>query len=239
MHIDVFPSVGEVRSEDLAHKTVIVIDVLRATSTIVTALANGCLAVQPMETIGKALNHDQQGVLLGGERYCKKIQGFHLGNSPLEYSADQVKDHRIVLTTTNGTRAIYKSLKGDVIYMGSFLNGSSCAQKAVDLRKDIVLVCSGTKNMFALEDGLCAGFLINRMTTLSSHGMSVNDLGKAMMLAYLNAKDRLAETLLQCDSGKRLTRLGCQEDVIYCSRLDVYNNVPYLSSKDPLQLQND
>jgi 2-phosphosulfolactate phosphatase len=239
VQIDVFSSVGEVRSEELIGKTVIVIDVLRATSTIVTALAHGCIAIHPMETIGQVKSGQQEGVILGGERFCKKIQGFDLGNSPLEYEPQIVQNRRIMMTTTNGTRAIHKSLRGETIIAGSFLNGTACARKVIQLRRDVVIVCSGTKDRFALEDSLCAGYIIQCIQNLSPNGILADDLGKAMQLAFSNTSDQLAETLLQCESGKRLSRLGYQDDILHCSRLDLYTNVPILRGNEPLELQND
>jgi 2-phosphosulfolactate phosphatase len=239
VQIDVFSSVGEVRSEELFGKTVIVIDVLRATSTMVTALAHGCAAIHPMETIGQARSAQQDGFILGGERFCKRIQGFDLGNSPLEYQPEIVKDRRIMMTTTNGTRAIHKSLRGETIIAGSFLNGTACARKVIQLRKDVVIVCSGTKDRFALEDSLCAGYLVQRIQDASPNVIITDDLGKAMRLAFSQASDRLAETLLLSESGKRLCRLGYQDDVLHCSRIDLYSNVPILRGTEPLELQND
>jgi 2-phosphosulfolactate phosphatase len=239
MQIDVFSTVGEVRSEDLTQKTVIVIDVLRATSTIVSALANGSVAIHPMETVGQARAFAMEDTLLGGERFCKKIQGFDLGNSPLEYSPSVVAERRIVFTTTNGTRAIHKSLRGETILAGSFLNGNACANKALQLKKDVVIVCAGTKDHFALEDGLCAGYIIQRIRENAAQVTNVGDLGVAMYQAYLNVHGHLAETLLQCESGKRLSRIGYQDDVTYCSQVDLYTNVPVLRGHNPLELQND
>jgi 2-phosphosulfolactate phosphatase len=239
VQIDVFSFVGEVRSEELIGKTVIVIDVLRATSTIVTALAHGCAAIHPMETIGQAKLGQQDGVILGGERFCKKIQGFDLGNSPLEYEPHIVRDRRIMITTTNGTRAIHKSLRGETIITGSFLNGKSCAHKAIQLGKDVVIVCSGTKDRFALEDSLCAGYIVDCILNEMKDNVMIDDLGQAMRLAYSTASVQLTNTLLQCESGRRLSRIGYKDDVLHCAQLDLYENVPILKSVDPLELQND
>lgn len=230
MQVEMFSTVGEVRSEELIGKTVVVMDILRATSCIVTALENGCEKVIPMETLGQAKGQQQENVLLGGERFCKKIQGFDFGNSPLEYEASSVKDRTIVMTTTNGTRAIHKSLKGDLILIGSFLNGEAVARMAVRYGKDVALVCAGTKDRYALEDGLCAGYIAHCIEELKVGGVYMGDLARSMRLAYESCSEKLPDTLLDCESGRRLTKLGFSKDVHYCAQRGISDVVPVVFS---------
>src|SRR5690606_12087517 len=105
MQVDVIPSVTEATSDEFIHKTVIVIDVLRATSCITTALEYGCAGVIPVETVGQAKSMQKAGQLLAGERFCKRVPGFDLGNSPHEFIQNDVQGRTIIMTTTNGTRA--------------------------------------------------------------------------------------------------------------------------------------
>lgn len=226
MQVDVIPTVNETRADELNQKTVIVIDVLRATSTIVTALQHGCPAVVPVETVQQAKQVQRPDDLLGGERYCKKIAGFHLGNSPTEYTPPGIAGRRVVLTTTNGTRAIQKAQRAGCLLIGSLLNAEACARAAFSVKRDVVVVCSGTQDEFCLEDGLCAGLLLHELSRLDGEPLPTNDLGLAMMLAWDTAKDRLEETLLSCASGKRLTKLGHRDDVVHCAQTNRFALVP-------------
>ncbi|GMX65098.1 2-phosphosulfolactate phosphatase family protein [Paenibacillus elgii] len=233
MNIQVIASINEARSDDLQHKTVIVIDVLRATSTMLTALAGGCRTLVPVETVSQAKSLQSPGTLLGGERSCKKIPGFDFGNSPLEYTPEAVSGKTLIMTTTNGTRAIHKARKADHVLIGAFLNAGACARKAASLDQEIVLVCSGAQDVFSLEDGLCAGLLVHELLQLSgcdpdspAAAQTVGDFGLAMLHAYRQVQDRLTEMLLSCAGGRRLTKLGFRDDVTYCSQIDLLPLAP-------------
>lgn len=227
MHIEVVSSVNEAREARLTQRTAIVIDVLRATSTIVTALEAGAAGIVPVETVLEARALQRPGDVMAGERFCRKIAGFDLGNSPFEFTADAVKDRRIVLTTTNGTRALHKALRADNVLAGSLLNASACAKTAADLRRDIVILCAGSHDEFAIEDGLCAGLIIDRLQAL---GLSVetNDFGAAMRGFYRDSRPFLAETMLQGATGKRLVKLGCMREIERCAQVDASEAVPRL-----------
>ncbi|NQX65033.1 2-phosphosulfolactate phosphatase [Paenibacillus alba] len=236
MHIEVVANIGEARSDDFLHKTVIVVDVLRATSTIITALINGSKGIVPVETVLKAKEQYQEGDLLGGERFCKKIPGFDLGNSPSEYTRESVHGKRIILTTTNGTRGIQKAMKADHILAGALLNSRACAQAAVDLKRDTVILCAGTQDVFSLEDGLCAGLILEELANeLGERNILTNDFGLAMRGCYLQSKDALYEAILASANGKKMSKSGFHDDLIQCSRPNVANRVPILE-RDQLVL---
>lgn len=234
MHIDVIANVGETRSIDLANRIVIVIDVLRATSTIITALAHEAIGVVPVETVGQAKQCSTAEDWLGGERFCKKIAGFHAGNSPYEYMGDSISGKRIIMTTTNGTRAIQKAARADHILAGSFINAHVCAQAALSLRKDIALLCAGTQDTFALEDGLCAGLLVHELmnrTTLPPSAVTMNDLGTMLLSAFLYHEHNLQQVVANCASGKRLIKLGFERDIAYCTSMNTVPLVPYFNQQ--------
>jgi 2-phosphosulfolactate phosphatase len=229
VEIMVIPSVNEARMDDLVKKTVIVIDVLRATSTMLTALAHGCSAIYPVETVLQAKQLHQPGFLLGGERGCKKIPGFDYGNSPFEYMDNQVAGKTIIMTTTNGTRAIQKSYKASTIIAGSLLNGNACAKEAAALKKDIVILCSGTQDVYSLEDGICAGQIVEELHRLllpDGVELEINDFGLSMLYAFRQVQGDMTKALLTCANGKRLSKLGFTEDIIYCSRMNIIRLVP-------------
>lgn len=228
MQIDVISCVSEARSDDFVGKTALVIDVLRATSNMVTGLSAGCRAFVPVETVQQAKQIHAAGDLLGGERSCNKIPGFHLGNSPLEYTRDAVDGKRIVMTTTNGTRAVQKSQKAQHVLACSLLNARACAKAALDLGRDVIVVCAGTQDQFALEDGLGAGAVVKEIRGLAKTEPQVNDFGIAMESCFLQFGDMLQETLQQTATGKRLAKLGYSNDVGFCSRLNIFELVPVL-----------
>ncbi|WNR42568.1 2-phosphosulfolactate phosphatase [Paenibacillus roseipurpureus] len=229
MHIEVIANIGEARSDEYLNKTVIVVDVLRATSTIITALMNGCREVIPVETVIKAKECARRGDLLGGERYCKKIPGFDLGNSPIEYTREAVEGRRIILTTTNGTRGIQKAIKADHVLAGALLNGRAAAAAAIELKRDTVIVCAGTQDVFSLEDGLCAGLLLDEIASqLGEASMQTNDFGLAMRSCYHESKDRLLDTILASSNGKKMKKSGFLADVELCAQCNLFDCVPIL-----------
>lgn len=228
MQVQVISSVNEASSAQFVHKTAIIIDVLRATSSIITALATGSSGVVPVETVMEARAAQQEGDLLCGERFCKKIPGFDLGNSPDEFLLNAVKDRRVILTTTNGTRAIHKSTKADYVLLAALLNASACAKSAVELRRDVVILCAGSHDEFAIEDGLCAGLLLARMQALCSAPLEIDDFGLAMLSLYQDRAHDIKETIRSGATGKRLMKLGMSRDIDICSEIDAYSGVPRL-----------
>lgn len=228
MRVQVISSVNEASSARFHHKTAIIVDVLCASSTIVSALASGSSGIVPVETVMEARAARQEGDLLGGERFNRKIPGFDLGNSPEEYCSTAVKDRRIILTTTNGTRAIQKSSKADYVLTGALLNATACAKAAMELRRDIVILCAGSNDEFALEDGLCAGLLLERIQTLSGKVLELDDFGHAMLSLYCDRSQVIRETLHHGTTGKKLLKLGLRRDVDSCAIIDRYNEVPRL-----------
>ncbi len=145
-------------------KTTVVIDVLRASSTIVTALQNGAKEVIPVASVEFAvkISGGMFGgqTLIGGERNTKKIEGFALGNSPLEYTPDIVSGKSIIIYTTNGSRAIVKAKFSEHLFVASFHNLSAVANQLLHIGNDIEILCSGRSNAFSMEDTICAGRLI-------------------------------------------------------------------------------
>lgn len=228
MQVQVIASAGEASSADFQHRTALVIDVLRATSTIASALAAGASCVVPAETVMDAKAMAREGDILGGERFCRKIAGFELGNSPQQYSEERVAGRRVVLTTTNGTRAIYKSMRADHVIAASLLNAEACARAALALRRDVVILCAGAHDDFALEDGLCAGLLLHCLKRLGGLPVESGDFAAAMESLYADRANAVPETLHASQSGKRLLKLGLQEDIAACSRVNSLQVVPYL-----------
>ncbi|PLV59492.1 2-phosphosulfolactate phosphatase family protein [Thermotoga sp. KOL6] len=199
----------------------VVIDVLRATSTIVTALANGAKRVIPVRTVKEALEKRRENVLICGEREARKIEGFDLGNSPLEYKKEIVFGKVIVLTTTNGTQVIEK-IKSKEIIAASFLNALAVVKYLRD-KRDIVFVCAGTNGEFSSEDFLLAGAIVKRL------GREDLKDGAHVAKKYFESVKDLREEIKQHSShARKLISLGFEKDVDYCLRENVSDVVPIL-----------
>ncbi|MEK3881562.1 2-phosphosulfolactate phosphatase [Paenibacillus sp. PL2-23] len=231
MQVQVISSVKEACSAKFTQKTAIAIDVLRATSTIVTALSAGAASIVPAETVMDARAMQRPGDVMGGERFCRKIAGFDLGNSPKEYSELAVKGRRVILTTTNGTRAIHKSMRADYVLAASLLNAEACARAAVELKRDVVILCAGSHDDFAIEDGLCAGLLVEHMKAISPAPIECDDFGFAMHAMYRERASRILETLRSGQSGRRLQKLGSKGDIDDCANVDSLPIVPCLNGE--------
>ena len=196
MKVEVFLTSANVSEEDVKDRTVIVIDVLRACSTIATALVNGARSIVPVADMAQASkiasNLDQASYLLGGERDGDRIEGYHLGNSPLEYTPEVVKGRTIILNTTNGTVAIAQARAARHLLIGSFLNVGRVVDFAREADLDVTIICAGWRNRVSLEDTLCAGQMVYRLWDGVEPGL-VSDTAHIAFTQYRNDKDRLDE----------------------------------------------
>jgi 2-phosphosulfolactate phosphatase len=185
MKLDVFLTPGEVTAPALAGRTVVVLDVLRATTTIVQALSVGAKSVFPVASIEEALrlanNFGRDEVLLAGERRCLPIEGFDLGNSPLEFTPEKVSGKILVMTTTNGTAAMKLAINAARVYIGSLLNLGAIVDELVRTEADPVLLCSGRERHFALEDATSAGEYAARLMTARPGEWVLNDGARAAL----------------------------------------------------------
>src|SRR4030042_4425302 len=164
MHIDIQFVPSPPKPNLLSKRAAVVIDVLRATSVMVQAMSQGALEIMPVATVEEAFQtaktFPQSSLILGGERGSKKIPGFDLGNSPREYVAERVKGKKLILTTTNGTKAFHVVSSGREILVGSFFNIEVTAQRCLELNRDLLIFPSGNEGKFSLEDTICGGMLI-------------------------------------------------------------------------------
>lgn len=222
---------NDAKKELLKDKTVVVFDILRATSTIVTALANGCGEVVPFVTVEEAqsFSSGRQDVILGGERESILIPGFHLGNSPLEYIPERVEGKTVVITTTNGTKAIRGVAEDNgQVLIGSLLNSKAVARTIVELGKDVVMVCAGTRGKFSMEDTVAAGMVALELTEgTDGAGISFeSDLAvAACRLGEFYRYDPL-KALYDSLHGQKLAAMGLSEDLAWCARLNQFDIVP-------------
>lgn len=210
----------------IADTVCIVLDIFRATSSIITAISNGCRTVVPVSSIEDAYRMAEQleAPLFAGERQSIRIEGFHFGNSPFEFSADKVRDKTIVMTTTNGTIAIKAAERAFLTLLGSFINARAVCQAASRQKRDILLICAGTDGMFSLEDALCAGLLVDTLSKDGSYALT--DAAQGVQVMYKGAGAALLEIASTGRNGKRLVDLGLQREIEYCLRADSVATVP-------------
>jgi 2-phosphosulfolactate phosphatase len=208
---------------------IIVIDVLRCSSTIVTALSNGAKAIIPTKTLREArkLHVENPEYLLAGERGGLKPPGFDLGNSPLEYVHERVSGKTIILTTTSGTLALTNSRNAKWVLVGSFLNAKAVAEKAFSISYEegigISIVQAGTKGRFSLEDFICAGAILSM---LPEESVELSDPAQAALLSFKYAENDLYANLVKSEHSKKLMSLGFSEDIKFSSQINVYSTVP-------------
>lgn len=224
MKINLIPSIEYIKEEEMEGKTTVVIDVLRATSVITTALYNGAIEVVATVEIEEALKYKDKNSILGGERKALKIEGFDLGNSPLEYNKNVVSGKRVILTTTNGTRTINKSIKSENILIGCMLNGKAVASKIIEYNKDAFIACAGTRGKFSLDDFICAGKILNDI--LNCIDVELDDFAMAALLAYKDNKDDILSYVKNASHYKYLISIGLEEDIKYCFKEDLFDIVP-------------
>jgi len=214
-------------------KTSVVIDVLRATTVIVAAIANGAKEVIPVSTVDFAMkvsgNAFSGQTLLCGERNTKKIEGFVLGNSPLEFTQEVVNGKSIILYTTNGTKSIVKAKFSENLFAVCFQNLPAVAMHLVNLNKDVEILCSGNNGNFNMEDAICAGKLVGEILKLNEN-TEISDSAKASnLLAKANGKN-IFKMLKETEHGKLLIKNGFATDIKECSLYGVKDVIPYFIS---------
>jgi 2-phosphosulfolactate phosphatase len=233
MKINVLFSPSVVDELYFSEKTVVVIDILRATTTIITALENGAKEIVPVNSIAfamKASNSIFGGqTLIGGERNTKKIDGFNLGNSPLEYTESNVAAKSIILFTTNGSKAIVKTKYSKSTLISAFSNVRSIAEYLIGQNESSVeIVCSGSNGFFCIEDTVCAGLIIQEIQKLAEH-VELSDGSAAALSLALSVGTDIYKMMAASDHGKTLLKNGFDEDIKFCSRLNTSKLIPEYS----------
>ncbi len=214
----------------LFDRAVVVIDILRATSVIIHAMSQGAMEIIPVSTVEDAFQmakaFPRGFILLGGEKESKNIPGFDLGNSPREYVAERVKGKKLILTTTNGTKAFHLVSSGKEILVGSFFNIGTIAQKCLELDKDLLIFPSGDEGNFSLEDTICGGMLIQLITGTAERPVTLTDASECAKILYERFKDNLVEAFYLSRHGRELINRGFEEDLAYCARVDAIPLIP-------------
>jgi len=216
----------------------VVIDVLRSTTTMIHALAAGCIAVRPCLEVDEA--RELAGkmpagkVLLGGERGGVPPPGFDLGNSPSEYTAKVCCGTTLVLTTTNGSRAYFRAAEAERVLVAGFVNYSAVCEQLLQDYRPVHMICAGTDGEISLEDTLLAGALVDFVCDVSD--ARLNDSARLAWDCFENHGQVLLGAMQVGKGGTHLQRLGLAEDIQAAAQIDQFNLVPELR-RDPLRVE--
>jgi len=217
---------------ELEGRTVVVIDVLRSSTSICASLLAGARSVIPTSGPGEAgelrAKLGADSAVLAGERNGVKIENFQYGNSPAEFTPETVGGKNVILCTTNGTSVFGRVARAGLVLSGALVNVSSVAQAIALQKKDTVIVCSGREGGFSIEDTLCGGMLIDVLRQKHGCDLTLNDAGSLARLLYRDRQTSLKEAISQGEHGRFLTALGMSADVDLCSRIDIMPVLPVL-----------
>ncbi len=213
---------------DASESIVVIIDILRATSTITTALYNGAAKVIPVLTVPECIERGKsEGCITAGERDGQIAEGLSYGNSPFEYSKAFIEGRTLVLTTTNGTKLLHMALSNgaDQIIIGSFCNLSAVCEYLLAQNKNVILGCAAWKDKVNIEDSLFAGAVVDRIAAYFDVNCDGSRIAENL---YLSAQTDMYEFMKQNNAShyKRLTGFGLEKDIRYCLQADTCPIVP-------------
>lgn len=220
----------------IENSIVVVIDVLRATSSMVYGIDNGASAIIPVANVEDCLGYADQGFLLAAERNGEVVSGYDFGNSPFSYTKEKVGGKTVVLTTTNGTKALHMAReRAHQVVVGSFLNLHALCEWLKVQNKSVLLLCAGWKDQFNLEDTLFAGAVVRELRKDFEH---FDDSSVAAEDLYQLAKDDLRTYLHKSSHSHRLAELNIEEDVKFCLQLNICAAIPVLIGDSLIALQH-
>jgi len=242
VRIDVVFGAAPAPTSEFSGRVVAVIDVLRASTSIAAALANGARAVVPMESsdaaVMRAKSFERADVLLAGERKAKPIPGFDLGNSPREFSRSVVEGKTVLMTTTNGTPAIMNTPGARDVVIASYVNYTAVLtmlRTALRGGADITIVCAGRDRQFALEDAGCAGRFVYNVTKKMAD-VELNDAAQACALIDRKYGDQLVKLFDASEHGRILRDSGFGDDLDECAAIDSYSVIPLYQERQITKL---
>lgn len=230
MRLDLYTTPSALTDAQTKGRLVVVIDVLRASSTIVHACENGVERIIPVAEVEDATRLlptlERSKALLGGERDAREIEGFDLGNSPLEYPSRVVKGKTLILCTSNGTSAITRSAAASEIVVGSFLNlGAVVTRLSSSRAKSAAILCAGNLGQLSIEDVVCGGLIVERFVSGCRRQIDLNDGAVAARTIAASMPD-IGAVVRNSAHGRRLSELGFEDDLEFCSRIDKYGTLP-------------
>ena len=227
--IDVCLSPELINLYQLEGKIVVVVDVLRATSCMITALAEGVTAIHPVASLDECRNLKVKGYLTAAERGGQQVEGFDLGNSPLSYLNRAYAGKKVAVTTTNGTLAITKSAPfAKQVIIGGFLNLPAVADYLRKQAEDVVILCAAWKGKVNMEDTLFAGALLKKLE--NDYELEC-DAPLAAKTLYQCVEGSLYDFMQQSSHAQRLSKFGVEEDIRFCLEIDKFREIPVLKGE--------
>ena len=241
MRLDVFFTPSHVKPADTAGRLVAIVDVLRASTTVATALGNGAKTVIPLEGADEVITRSKEfarsGVKLAGEQKMFPIAGFDLGNSPQDFTAEAVEGQTILITTTNGTRALLGVQGARDIVIASYVNFTAVLammKVAASSNTDIAIICAGEEGSFTLEDAACAGRYVRAIPKRAS--VAANDAASASVLIEKKYGDNIAKVFKESTHGQALESAGFGDDLEAAAEVDAYPVVPIYQDRQITKL---
>lgn len=242
MRVDVYFGVQGLQQASVQGRLAAVIDVLRASSVVAVALANGARAVVPLESsdevIMRSKSFDRAEVRLAGERKTHPISGFDFGNSPRDFTREAVEGKTVLFTTTNGTGAFLAVQGARDVVVASYVNFTAVLtmmRAAARAGTDISIVCAGREREFALEDAGCAGRYVRQLVTRSSD-VEMNDAARASELIAKRFGDRIDQLFAESSHGRALAEAGYAEDLVMCAQIDSHPIIPIYQDRQITKL---
>lgn len=228
MNVDIIISADDINENKIKEKVIVVIDMFRATSVIVTALNNGCNEVIPYltveETIKSARQMKEEEYILGGERKAIKIDGFNLSNSPLEYTKENVKGKSVLMTTTNGTRTLTKSIGAKRVLIAAMINAKAVAKRLLEINEDVVIINAGTNGNFSMDDYICSGYIINEMLKINDK-LNLTDISKTANIIF-ETYPNIVDYVKEAAHYSVMKSLELDRDIDYCIQKSIIDIVP-------------
>jgi 2-phosphosulfolactate phosphatase len=222
---------------DINKSIVVVIDILRATSSIVYGIDNGATSIIPVAQVEDCLKYTEYGYLLAAERNGEVVAGYDFGNSPFSYTKERVAGKTVVLTTTNGTKALHLArATAEQVVIGSFLNLKALCDWLKTQRQDVLLLCAGWKDQANLEDTLFAGAVVKELSGLFTEFDDSSIMAEDL---YKLAEHDLAAYMTKSSHSHRLAALNIGEDVKFCLQLNVCTAIPVLIGDALVALENN
>lgn len=241
MRLDVFFTPNQVRPADTTGRLVLIVDVLRASTTVATALGNGARTVIPVEGADEVITRSKEfarsQILLAGEQKMYPIAGFDIGNSPQAFTPEVVEGKTILITTTNGTRTLLGVQNARDIVIASYVNFSAVLalmKVAASSNTDIAIICAGEEGIFTLEDSACAGRFVKAIPKRAD--IQTNDAAAASVLIEKKYGDNIAKVFKESTHGQALDAAGFGDDLAAAAKVDAYPVVPIYQDRQITKL---
>lgn len=236
LNIALYLSRSEISKHLLKERLAVIIDVLRASTSIIMALANGCKGITPVAEVEQAKNLAQKyhegSILLGGERNELPIPGFDLSNSPLDYTGQKVRNKRIIFTSSNGAQLFQYTPYAKETIVAGFVNATAVSEYIINRDYDVAILCAGKHNRMSLEDVICGGMIIARLSQKKENFWQLNEGAVAANILYQHYALKINEMLYERPHGKRLIEIGQEKDLLTCGAVDSIQIIPMLKGSE-------